>query len=306
MHNTRCGARCMRTRWAVGSPRSPANQIATPQVRRTTAEAAREEWAGLDRTTQENRPPPHATDPDDSRMQVSSEFVSDAPISLATWDASSLFTSASFHHPRHTRKRLFLEQLFSDVDTAVLQECRGTPGDLSQLPPSHNYQGTFGPVDQAAGASRAGGLVFHVREVYQRATDRHLIIHQRGRVATLSLLLGQWVHISGFHLDPDCFLMSLLTWAAFKVSNFDWVTLRDFVAGGETRYDAEGKPTTSDHTMTAFFDDSFEGWTELFNLCLLFGAWRGRLAGRRSRAGSILFSRTRPPFLSLERHSVQV
>lgn len=105
-------------------------------------------------------------------------------------------TLPSLDHARHTRKRVFLENLLQSTEIGVLRECRRCPGDLSQLPPSHDYEGKFLPVDSASANSRAGGLVFAVgRSLRPSATGRRFMVHQRGRAATLSLRLGEWVHI---------------------------------------------------------------------------------------------------------------
>lgn len=149
-----------------------------------------------------------------------------------------------------------------------MQQRRGSPGDLAQLPPSHIYEGTFLPGDAGAGTSRTYGLVFAIRRSFHsKATSHRFVVHHRGRAATLSLRLGGWVHFTGLHIDPVLPMSAkkrLLTDIAGHLARQDGVKFLmgdfNFAAGGETRYDGEGKPTTSDPAMANFFDEQFEGW----------------------------------------------
>lgn len=210
-------------------------------------------------------------DPSGAHLHLSSEFITDTPLSIATWNTSSLFTRIFAHSPRHSRKRMFLEQLLRTVDIGVFQECRRCMGDLSELPATHECEGTFLPVDGDSATSRAGGLVIAVsRKLLRRASGRRFTLHQRGRAATLSLRLGHWVHITGVHDDPTLplgarrRLLAAISAHLARQSGVKFV-LGDFnfVAGGETRYDGDGRPTTADSSTAAYFDELFEGWAEL-------------------------------------------
>lgn len=152
------------------------------------------------------------------------------------------------------------------------------------------------PADLEAGTSLAGGLIAVTHILLGSATGQRFTVHQRGRSATLSFHLGHWMHLSGIHVDPGLTMRArrrLLTHIWQHLSRQEGIKFLlgdfNFVAGGESRFDGVGKPTTDDSAMATFFDELFECSAELHQPDMTFHRMVATSAARESQAGLIVF-----------------
>lgn len=186
-----------------------------------------------------------------------------------------------------------MHDLLETATAVFLQETRGAPADLTQLPPSHEYVGAFAEIDADSANSRSGGVVIGLRrEVWQAARRVVAETLARGRVLRLSLLLDRWVHLVNVHVDPALplsvrrRLLRRLADAANRCQDMvliggDW----NFVAGGDARERLDAGKTREDEGMNGLFDDLFSNFAEMMQNEMTFR----RLP--RDVGGSIVFSR---------------
>lgn len=103
---------------------------------------------------------------------------------------------------RQTAKRAFLDALLVVVDVLALPEVRGCAVDLSALPDSHDYFGTFAGASWS-GTYASGGLELAVcKQVLTRAAEVRCQVGAQSRMLVLSLLAGRRIHFAAVHVGP--------------------------------------------------------------------------------------------------------
>lgn len=189
---------------------------------------------------------------------------------LATWNTASLFGTLAATGPRQTRKRRYLDDLLLANDVVALQETRGTPTDLTTLPPTHIYTGTFMPPNSAA-TSTSGGTVIAIRsDLHARATDTCKRVHMQRRAMTYSLHLGHWYHFCAVHVDIALTMLTrqrLLRDIAAYHARLSGITFLlgdwNFVPSDETHLVTDRGEVRSDSSLAQFFEDTFAEYLEL-------------------------------------------
>lgn len=118
-----------------------------------------------------------------------------------SWNSASLFGMLRNTGPRQTAKRRYLDRLLQKDANIALQETRGIAADLAFLPDSHRYYRTFS--NEHREESRAGGSIPAVRRtMVEAASEVRVVVHQRGRILTVSMLFDFWEHITADHINP--------------------------------------------------------------------------------------------------------
>lgn len=231
--------------------------------------------------------------------------------SASTWNTSSLFGTLRNSGPRQTAKRRYLETLLACDTVIALQETRGSAADFISLPGSHVYYGTF--FNEGLGDSRAGGTVVAIRrDLVEKATEVRQRTHQRGRIITVSLRFGTWIHFTAVHINPAlplttrklaltqlCADLSRLPGARFLLG--DW----SFIHLGDSRATDGGQETGGPDELGTYFEDTFVDYAELYQREYTFARTP------RTLAASASFSRidrlyTNLPQVVLEKYSVTV
>lgn len=198
------------------------------------------------------------------------------------------------------RKRAFLGSLLSDFDVIAIQETRGTEADLSTLPHSHKYVGTFG-ITRAAGTSSEGGTIIGIRStLFARITEHITKVHRRGRAITWSIRTASWTHFTSIHVDVTETMLArknLLSdihryceqrgGRSFIMGDFN------FVVSGDSRLQGDGTHTYSQSHLADHFEAVFSDYCELMQHDFTFR----RLA--RDSTGPSTFSRIDRVYSSL-------
>lgn len=97
---------------------------------------------------------------------------------MAALNSGSLFDTSVGVADRQTRQRAFVQERLEASGAG------GTEADLTTLPPTHAYQGTFGD-ERTPGTSSEGRAFLALRAaVMAHVIEERGIVHQRSRALT--------------------------------------------------------------------------------------------------------------------------
>lgn len=189
---------------------------------------------------------------------------------MTTWNTASLFGTLLTSGRRQTAKRKMLDDILLQGDVIPLQETRGTEADMTTLPPTHDYVGTF-LSSSSAGSSSAGGAVLGLRiALTQSATSSTTAVHMRGRALTRSIFIGQWLRFTAVHVDSSLTLRRrkqlLDDIAAYLADNGGISFLlgdRNFLHSDETRLLSSGEEVRPNTALASHFGELFKDFIEL-------------------------------------------
>lgn len=110
------------------------------------------------------------------------------PLCISSWNQQALLGGLWSRSGRVSAKRREYELLLARSDIVLLQEAHGTLADLTLLPRSHEYFGSFGDLGAEEASSTWGGVVIAVsRHLLSRAVDRRVVEVKRGHILQLDL-----------------------------------------------------------------------------------------------------------------------
>lgn len=109
------------------------------------------------------------------------------PIRATSWNAALLPGGTHTNPVSWCRKRAQVVVLCSHHDFVTVVESRGTAADLSHLPTTHEWRGTFRATRPGEATSHAGGVVIGVHRCFERMGCRisHVVATGRVLVATV-------------------------------------------------------------------------------------------------------------------------